>query len=777
MHRVFIAAILALSLLLHSAGESNVSAKSLLATSSAFGYTHQISTGLTPEQMGYLDLHAQFGINPDVIRVAGSQQNFSYSLDTASFIFPFFDQAYSTFFISSYGVLVLGGTQTISHLNSPVPGEATPNNVIAPFWDDLYYVQSPIFATIYILQGSLNNQEFLAVEWYRPSRYGAGTDDFTFEAILWENGDITFNYLQMNGDVSSASVGFEESQGVDGISFYFNEPGLTAGTQIQIIRPPDGPSLKVIPTFQSAFLNFHTASLPLTVTNTGANYFDGNQDVFEIHALNLPADWDLQIQDALGSPLQQISANVWETPSILDQESIDLVVKVRAPDSVLPGEFRQLDIEVVSRNAAAQGAQRYMTSTLQVAIPVPFTQIINDSIKGISNRMTSPDGYLSQQLNRHSPFTFKSAITTTPTGKHFTAWVDDYSIFPPRLSFAYTTSTHSAFSGEFNLSVLPDACNNWDIYLDCGLVTLSADTLPDGTIGIVYVVKLTNPSFASQYNVMLTQLDGITNQEIRRISVTNYTQYSSNGAANSPIILNAHLAATPDNHLLIAWDEIAGANTNVYYRAYTNTGTPLGGSPATLIDLTTANVQSSPNLVSVAPDQVLIGYTITQPNVPSSIQYAVIGSDGAMVQPAQSIPEASGSQVDATLQFGGQATVAWKDQETGQVSYIILQQGSTWAVPVGMHPTLLPLRAGHEIKSPSLTRDSAGNAVITWGVENRGSLYYAVIGPDGSVITPPMNFMKPSDPYGYITTSESGEGSAPLDGIIIVRGYIPFIVR
>lgn len=776
MNRKLIAAILALAFVLHPAGINNVSAKSLYAASSAFGYTYQISTGLTPEQMGYMDLHALFGLNPNVEKVVGSQQNFAYLLDASSFTFPYFDQAFSKFYISSYGVIVLGGSATISHLNSPVPGEATPNNVIAPFWDDLYYVQSPVFATIYYMQGTQGDQKFLAVEWYRPSRYGAGSDDFIFETILWENGNITFNYLEMNGEVSSASVGFEESQGVDGISFFFNEPGLTAGTQIQIIRPPDGPSLKVIPTFQSAFLNFHTASLPLTITNTGANYFDGNQDVFEILALNIPPGWDLQIQNVLGTPLQQISTNAWETPPIPDGESIDLVVKVRAPDSVLPGEFRQLDVEVLSRNAASHGEERSMKSTLQVAIPVPFAQIINDSNRGVSDRMTSPDGYLSQQLNHYSPYPFLSSITTTPSGKHFSTWVNN-STFPPQLAYAFTTSTHSEFLGEFGLAVLPDACNDWEKYVDCNIVTVSADALPDGTIGIAYVIKFTNPMFDSQYNVILSHLDGNTNQELQRIPVTSFTQFSSNGASDSPIILNAHVVATSDNHLIVAWDEEAGASKNVYFRAFTDSGLPLSGSSPIPVDTSTINRQSSPNLVSIASDQIWLGYTVSPPDAPLEIHYVILGSDGTILQPAQAIPEASGSQVDATLQLDGQVAVAWKDQDTGQVAYIILQQGESWTPPVGMLPTLLPLRAGHEIKSPSLTKDAAGNAVVTWGVENRGSLYYAVIGPDGSVITPPMNFMKPSDPNGYITTSENGEGSAPLDGIIIVRGYIPFLVR
>lgn len=783
MHRVVLAVILAVSFLLQPAGEKIVSARSRFAASSAFGYTHQIVTDLTPEQMGYLDLHAAYGVNPDVIRVSSAPQSaFSHALTTENFTFPYFDQLYSQFQISSNGLIHLGESVEISILNSPVPGEAAPNNLIAPFWDDLFYVQAPVFATIYILQGTLQNEKYLAVEWYRPSRYGAGTDDFTFEAILWQNGNITFNYLQMNGDVSSASVGFEESQGVDGISFYFNEPGLTAGTQIQIFRPPDGPSLKVIPSFQSAFLNFHTATLPITVTNTGTNYLDGYQDIFRLNVLNIPAEWDVQIQNALGQSLAQISANTWETPPIPDKGSTQLLVKVRAPDGVLPGEFRQMEIEVVSLNSARLGDERKMVSTLQVAIPVPFTQVVNDSLKGISTRMTSPDGYLAQQLNRHSPFTFLSAIATTPSGKHFSAWVDDYTGFPPRLSYAYTSSTHTAFSGEQNLAVLPADCNNWDIYFDCGIVTLSVDALPNGVVGMVYIAKLTKanfslptPVFESQYNVYLSQLDSSTYREIQRTPVTSYTQYSSSGTTAAPIILNAHLTATPDNHLVIAWDEVAGANSNVYFRTYTHLGAPVGSS-ATSIDLATANTQSSPNLVAVAADRVLVGYTVTQVDGPS-IQYAVIGSDGAISQPAQAVPEAFGSQIDVTLQFEGQAVAAWKDQETGQVAYVVIQQGDSWEVPVGMLPTLLPLRAGHEIKSPSLTKDATGNAVLTWGVENRGSLYYAVVGPDGSVITPPMNFLKPSDPDGYITTSDSGEGSAPLEGIIIVRGYIPFIVR
>ncbi len=47
---------------------------------------------------------------------------------------------------------------------------------------------------------------------------------YTFQAILYPNGTIVFQYLEMIGDLTSATVGIENTTGTDGLQVVYNAP-------------------------------------------------------------------------------------------------------------------------------------------------------------------------------------------------------------------------------------------------------------------------------------------------------------------------------------------------------------------------------------------------------------------------------------------------------------------------------------------------------------------------------------------------------------------------
>ena len=94
-------------------------------------------------------------------------------------------------------------------------------------------------------------------------------DQLTFEAILYENGNIVFQYQQLNGVVNQMTVGIEDADGVDGLLYLFNAGGLSVSKAIRFTRPPAQYRVKLTPTELSGFTSNQVASLDLAVTNTG----------------------------------------------------------------------------------------------------------------------------------------------------------------------------------------------------------------------------------------------------------------------------------------------------------------------------------------------------------------------------------------------------------------------------------------------------------------------------------------------------------------------------
>lgn len=129
------------------------------------------------------------------------------------FLFPFFGELYNQVLINSNGMLnfVSGSTD---FTNDPIPSTFTPNNLVAPFWDDIdsrcrtndgIFVQS--FGT------------YVAFQWLNWDRFSCPVGrTYTFEAQLHQNGDIIFQYLTMS-DQGTATVGIENQNGTVGFSY------------------------------------------------------------------------------------------------------------------------------------------------------------------------------------------------------------------------------------------------------------------------------------------------------------------------------------------------------------------------------------------------------------------------------------------------------------------------------------------------------------------------------------------------------------------------------
>ena len=147
------------------------------------------------------------------------------------FTFSFYGEAVSEVGIGSNGYLIMGGGTSAAFTNAPIPDGGSPNNLVAPLWDDLNPTES---GTIYTFYDEPNGR--FIVQYDDVAKFSS-PNRFTFQVILYENGTILFQYDEM--DVAdSATIGLENADGSDGLQVAFNTPYAEQGLAVAIQSAP-----------------------------------------------------------------------------------------------------------------------------------------------------------------------------------------------------------------------------------------------------------------------------------------------------------------------------------------------------------------------------------------------------------------------------------------------------------------------------------------------------------------------------------------------------------
>jgi subtilisin family serine protease len=149
---------------------------------------------------------------------------------TFGFTFPFYGRGFRAISVCTNGWLSFTSSLPI-HSNQPLPSAGAPNNLIAPFWDDL----SPDAATrIYYHEF----QDRIVFEWMDVPRFGEPGSRLTFQAILHATGTITFQYLRLDGVVNSATVGIQDETRTRGLLVAFNQDYLHENLAVRLSALP-----------------------------------------------------------------------------------------------------------------------------------------------------------------------------------------------------------------------------------------------------------------------------------------------------------------------------------------------------------------------------------------------------------------------------------------------------------------------------------------------------------------------------------------------------------
>ena len=168
------------------------------------------------------------------------------------FNFPYYGASFSNVNVCSNGWLSFTNTTT-DLTNDPLPNSGAPENLLAVFWDDL----DPDITPIRLFRH--NDGTRFILSYVGVPRYSSG-GPYTFQVILYPNGTIVYQYLDMQGTrVNEATIGIQNGAKNDGLTVVHNNVYVHNNLAIEFSIIPTymtvSPTSGTIPAGGSAVLN------------------------------------------------------------------------------------------------------------------------------------------------------------------------------------------------------------------------------------------------------------------------------------------------------------------------------------------------------------------------------------------------------------------------------------------------------------------------------------------------------------------------------------------
>jgi len=148
------------------------------------------------------------------------------------FGFPLYDSVYTELHIGSNGILGFDDS-LFSRVNTTLPNTAE-RAFVAVFWDDFDLTKG---GNVYYYHDAANNRfivSYVNVLFYYST---TGTGDMSFQAVLYEDGTIRFNYGTMDPgarNLASGTIGIQNSAQDDALEILYNALWLHSDMAIEI---------------------------------------------------------------------------------------------------------------------------------------------------------------------------------------------------------------------------------------------------------------------------------------------------------------------------------------------------------------------------------------------------------------------------------------------------------------------------------------------------------------------------------------------------------------
>jgi hypothetical protein len=686
--------------------------------------------------------------------------------------FKYYENIYTQLYISRFG-FVSFNNDFIYNSQSRIPSVEKPDDVIAPHWvptDDVNgYVR-------YLRGGNAPNRWFV-VEWNRLESdcCDDGAEEYTFEVILHENGDIVFQYgtMAVNGSYWCHSSGIENSSGLDGLSIADFCEQVAPNHAVRIYRPAPSARAKVQPVYQGRFTHAgETVAFQVPIRNIG----ELGSDTYDL----TPASaWPVSLYATDGiTPLTDTDGDgTADTGAVAQGESATIIAKVITPVGATLGDDNVATITV--RSSLDTGKSK--TATLQAAIPAPFAQVFQDSggtsDGAMSLYLAQPVGQARKRATANYFDILNMAVAEMPDGDFVYAWRNlrclDNSCNTVVSEIEYVLLNRYGENVRGITKLIDHSRATMNIYDSSPAVAVA----PNGSIGVIWYRYLYNPAnFNWNYNVYYAVLSAAGVVVVPPMNLTNNSAWGyGRDPVDVPWFGAPRIAATTDNRFILAWyqdmNTASGNVSDVYYIIRNTDGAQV--KPVTKFTNDTPGYDerhADPNLTQLANGRALLTWEChSEPmDVWWDICYAVLDSAGNTTKSMTNISSTSASSfnVDAVALSNGNSIIAWHEYEWEvdlyRIAYAVLDvsYGRIAGPIVLSNPAAV---TGDDYIS--ITADAAGHAILTWTDADwsyRRYLYYALVNSNGDVLTGPMIFYPmdvPSREWWFIENSYEGYGN------------------
>jgi hypothetical protein len=628
--------------------------------------------------------------------------------------------------------------------------------VIAPHWIPSY--DSPGYVR-YLRGGAAPNRWFV-MEWDRQrSTVENQGSEFTFQAVLHENGDILFQYrtMHISGSAYCMASGIEDSTGADGLSITNFCSPVASNQAVRITRPAPAARVRIFPQHYGAFFYpGETTTTRIPIRNIG----DLGVDTYNI---TVASSWlaSLTHEDGV-TPLTDTDGDgTIDTGPVAQGATKSVVLKIWTAATAQVGNTNTTTLTVrSSRNSTVQ-----RTATSRIAVPAPFVQVYRDDADAaMSLQLVKPQSQAVRKATGDWHWGSNPAVAELPN--HNLIYVWSRGRCSDRSCTRFVNEIEYTILNPHGETVRPVA----RLIDHSGATVTTYDypsgvaATPDGRIGVVWYRYLWNSSTGqSNYNVHWAILDATGALAVGPTNLTNNTVWGAGSDLNVPRFYNPQIAATGDFRFVVAWQrehrESAGWAGDIWYAVISNVGDVVR-SPSRLTNSTTGANHSryySPAVTRLTGNRALLAFSgYTYPPGRADVYYVALGSDGGIQRPITNLTNGFWeTRPDAIQLPNGRVVVAWTSRSLIITFAVLDADLNRVAGPtaVGSFGAL----TGNDYVS--LTNDANDHAIFTWMDYDSSyprNLYYALVNTNGGVVTPATIFQTSRAMPPSIYTSSNG---------------------
>ncbi len=315
-----------------------------------------------------------------------------YFIVPLPFSFTFYGNAYDTAYVSTNGYIAFSGGRYTALGNIAIPNPSTPNDFIAPFWDDLKFYDNDSARLDTVSGVTQDGVHYFVIEYENVAHYGRQGEVMDFEVILYENGDILVQYGSLGdgvyNDGSSATVGIENADGTIGLQYLYNGDPLTLHDSLAVLFTLSpvfyhdvALDAVVVPENNGHYVAGETIQPVVRVKNTGvypeADTFDVNIEIQ--HAKAVVASYSKTVYLFPGDSL-----DVTFDPYLIPEEG-DYTVEAYV--SMAGDEAPENDTLVTT--FYAEGRDGYVSEIVEPADTVLFGTSVAPLVKVVNNGTTT----------------------------------------------------------------------------------------------------------------------------------------------------------------------------------------------------------------------------------------------------------------------------------------------------------------------------------------------------------------------------------------------------